>query len=50
MSNKIYPVDAIKHPSDKRADIPTTEHAGEEQFVIADSPKGCQVQGIQKRI
>lgn len=39
MSNKIYPVDAIKHPSDKRADIPTTEHAGEEQFVIADSPK-----------
>lgn len=39
MSNKIYPVDAIKHPSDKRADIPTTEHAGEEQYVVADSPK-----------
>ena len=39
MSNKISPVDAIKHPSDKRADIPTTEHAGEEQYVVADSPK-----------
>ena len=39
MSNIINPVDAIKHPSDKRADIPTTEHAGEEMGVIADSPK-----------
>lgn len=42
MSNKISPVDAIKHPSDKRADIPTTEHAGEEQYVVADSPKVAQ--------
>lgn len=39
MSNIINPVDAIKHPSDKRADIPTTEHAGEEMGIVADSPK-----------
>ncbi len=36
MSKITKPVDAIKHPKDTRLDIPTTEHAGEEAFNVAD--------------
>ena len=36
MSNITKPVDAIKHPKDSRLDIPTTEHAGEEAFNVAE--------------
>lgn len=36
MSKITKPVDAIKHPKDTRLDIPTTEHAGEEAFNVAE--------------
>lgn len=39
MSNITKPVDAIKHPKDTRLDIPTTEHAGEEAFNVADDSR-----------
>ncbi len=39
MSNNISkPTDAIKHPADKRVDIPTTELAGEEAATVASEP------------
>lgn len=39
MSKITKPVDAIKHPKDRRLDIPTTEHAGEEAFNVADDSR-----------
>lgn len=39
MSKITKPVDAIKHPKDTRLDIPTTEHAGEEAFNVADDSR-----------
>lgn len=39
MSKITKPVDAIKHPKDKRLDIPTTEHAGEEAFNVAEDSR-----------
>lgn len=39
MSNIKNPVDAIKHPKDRRLDIPTTEHAGEEAFNIEEDSR-----------
>lgn len=39
MSNIKNPVDAIKHTKDRRLDIPTTEHAGEEAFNIEDDSR-----------
>lgn len=41
MTNKINPVDAIKHNEDVRAAIPTTELAGEEAMAVADKPKSA---------
>ena len=39
---KTTPVDAIKHDSERRANIPTTERAGEEACVVAAEPKQAQ--------
>lgn len=39
---KTTPVDAIKHDSERRANIPTTERAGEEAGVVAAEPKQAQ--------
>lgn len=39
MSKITKPVDAIKHPKDTRLDIPTTEHAGEEAFNVAEDSR-----------
>ena len=39
---KTTPVDAIKHDSERRANIPTTERAGEEAGVVAAEPKQSQ--------
>lgn len=36
------PVDAIKHSSDSRLDIPTTEHAGEEVLAVEDNSKDAK--------
>lgn len=45
MSNNISkPTDAIKHPSDKRVAIPTTELAGEEAANVAAEPKASEYQ------
>lgn len=39
---KTTPIDAIKHDSERRANIPTTERAGEEACVVAAEPKQAQ--------